>query len=168
MRDSEVQVSRLHLHGRHGHTASLVFRVFVTFAVALVLIVQLPSSDTRLEPMSAHSVPAGSPTTFRTDATEAELTAAGAPLLRSYRAFAVAHGPSGTLAVLRSHGRYAEPIGQSSALQFPAGRADVAAGPSPASWSVDYRGMAVGVVHFLRTPKPERPDAPTACRLARL
>jgi len=130
----------------------------VTFAVALVLIVQLPSSDTRLEPMSAHSVPAGSPTTFRTDATEAELTAAGAQLLASYGAFAVAHGPSGTLAVLRSHGRYAEPIGQSSALQFAAGRVDVAALASPASWSVDYRGMAVGVVHFVGPIKPEWQD----------
>src|SRR5207249_9315481 len=56
---------RLHLHGRHGHTASLVFRVFVTFVVALVLVIQLPSSDTRLGPMPATSVPAGSPTTFR-------------------------------------------------------------------------------------------------------
>src|SRR3989442_8314029 len=122
MRDSEVQVSRLHLHGRHGHTASLVFRVFVTFAVALVLIVQLPSSDTRLEPMSAHSVPAGSPTTFRTDATEAELTAAEAQLPASFRAFPRPPGPSGTLAVLRSHGPYAAPSRQSSALPFAAGR----------------------------------------------
>src|SRR3989442_11178750 len=105
MRDSEVQVSRLHLHGRHGHTASLVFRVFVTFAVALVLVVQLPSSDTRHGPMSATSVPAGSPTTFRTDATEAELTAAGAQLRASYGAFAVPHGPRGTPAGPRSHCR---------------------------------------------------------------
>ena len=96
----------------------------MTFVVALVLVIQLPSSDTRLGPMPATSVPAGSPTTFRTDATEAELTAAGAQLLASYGAFAVAHGPSGTLAVLRSHGRYAEPIGQSSALQFAPGRVD--------------------------------------------
>src|SRR2546427_1476362 len=108
--------------------------------------------------MSAHSVPAGSPTTFRTDATEAELTAAGAQLLASYGAFAVAHGPSGTLAVLRSHGRYAEPIGQSSALQFAAGRVDVAAVPSPASWSVDYRGMAVGAVPFVRAVKTRGPE----------
>src|SRR2546422_2496513 len=99
--------------------------------------------------MCAPSVPAGSPTTFRTDATEAELTAAGAQLLASYGAFAVAHGPSGTLAVLRSHGRYAEPIGQSSAVQFAAGRVDVAAVPSPASWSVDHRGMAGGVGHLV-------------------
>jgi len=127
----------------------------VTFAVALVLVVQLSSSNTRLGPMPATSIPAGSPTTFRTDATEAELTAAGAQLLASYGAFAVAHGPSGTLAVLRSHGRYAEPIGQSSALQFAAGRVDVAAPASPVSWSVDYRGMAVGVVHFVGPIKPE-------------
>ena len=130
----------------------------MTFAVALVLVVQLPSSDTRLGPMSATSVPAGSPTTFRTDATEAELTAAGAQLRASYGAFAVAHGPSGTLAVLRSHGRYAEPIGQSSALQFAAGRVDVAELAPPASWSVDYRGMAVGVVHFVGPIKPEWQD----------
>src|SRR3989442_3384106 len=148
MRDSEVQVSRLHLHGRHGHTASLVFRFFVTFAVALVLVVQLPSSDTRLGPMSATSVPAGSPTTLRTDATVAELTAAGAQLRASYGAFAVAHGPSGTLAVLRSHGRYAEPIVQSSALQFAAGRADFSAVPSPVSCAIEYLRIVVSGVLF--------------------
>src|SRR5207245_11005644 len=100
---------------------------------------------------------AGSPTTLRTDATEAELRTAGAQLLASYGAFAVAHGSDGTLAVLRSNGRYAEPIARASALLFAAGRVDVAAIASPVSWSVDFRGMAVGVVHFVGPIKAEWP-----------
>ena len=127
----------------------------MTFAVALLLVVQLPSSDTHLGSMSAISVPAGSPTTFRTDATEAELRTAGAQLLASYGAFAVAHGSNGTLAILRSHGRYAEPIARASDFQFAAGRVDVTALASPVSWSVDFRGMAVGVVHFVGPIKAE-------------
>src|SRR2546422_10875333 len=100
--------------------------------------------------MSAISVPAGSPTTFHTDATEAELRTAGAQLLASYGAFAIAHGSDGTLAVLRSHGRYAEPIARTSALLFAAGRVDVTAVASPVSWAVGFRGMTVGVVQFVR------------------
>lgn len=153
-RDSEAQVSRLRVRRRHGHTAILVVRVFVTFAVALFLLVQLPSSGPHPAPLVAG--PIGGPVTFRTDASEAEITAAGARLIASYASFAVARGSDGTLAVLRAHGRYAEPLARASELQFAAGVVDVAALSSPsAPWSVDSRGMSVGVIHFVGPIKSE-------------
>src|SRR2546425_7602466 len=92
---------RLRVRRRHGHTALLVVRVFVTLALAMFLLVQLPSPGPR--PAVPAAVPIGSPVTFRTDATEAEITAAGAHLLESYASFAVARGSERTLALLRSH-----------------------------------------------------------------
>jgi len=147
-RDPEAQARRLRVRRRHGHTALLVVRVFVTLALAMFLLVQLPSPGPR--PAVPAAVPIGSPVTFRTDATEAEITAAGAHLLESYASFAVARGSERTLALLRSHGRYAMPFARASELQFAAGAVDVAALPSPStSWSEDSRGMSVGVVHFV-------------------
>ncbi len=125
----------------------------------MVLVVHLPTFDTHVGLVTASSVPVGSPTKFRTDATEAELMAAGAQLLASYGAFAIARGSDGTLAILRSHGQYAEPVARSSELQFAAGPVDVAALAShPVSWSMDFRGMTVGVVHFVGPIKPEWQD----------
>src|SRR5207249_1069105 len=84
----------------------------------------LPSSGPQPEAIS--NVPLiGSPLTFRTDATESEINSAGAQLLESYGSFAVARGFDGTLSILRSHGRYAEPFARASELQFAAGAVDV-------------------------------------------
>ena len=129
-------------------------RIFVTLALALVLLIQVPSTGPRTAPLAA--APIGGPVTFRTDATATEITAAGAQLLASYGSFAVARGSQGTLAVLRAQGRYAEPFAQASELQFAAGTIDVAtlSGQSP-PWSVDSDGMAVGVIHLVAPIKSE-------------
>ncbi|HWM50340.1 MAG TPA: hypothetical protein VNO76_03210, partial [Thermoplasmata archaeon] len=79
----------------------------MTLALALVLLIQVPSIGPRSAPLAAG--PIGAPVTFRTDATETEIAAAGARLVASYDAFSFARGSEGTLAVLRAHGRYAEP-----------------------------------------------------------
>src|SRR5256712_1512331 len=153
-RDSEAQAAACASEGGKAHTALLVVRVFVTLAVAIFLLVQLPSSGPR--PAVPATVPIGSPVTFRTDATEAEITAAGAHLLESYASFALARGSDGTLALLRARGRYATPVERGSELQFAAGAVDVAALPSHSvPWSVDTRGMSVGVVHFVAPVKSE-------------
>src|SRR5437867_521691 len=133
---------------RHGHTALLVVRILVTFALALVLLIQVPSAGPRTAPLAA--APIGGPMTFRTDATAVEITAAGAQLLASYDSFAIARGSDGSLAVLQAHGRYAEPVARASELQFAAGTIDVAALSAQSGlWSVDSDGMAVGVIHLV-------------------
>src|SRR2546425_7784492 len=121
----------------------------------MFLLIQLPSSGPQPEAIS--NVPLiGSPLTFRTDATESEINSAGAPLLQSYGSFAVARGFGGTLSILRSHGRYAEPFARASELQFAAGAPDVSApryGSVP--WTLDSIGMTVGVIHFVAPIKSE-------------
>src|SRR5438093_1460377 len=134
--------------GGKAHTALLVVRVFVTLAVAMFLLIQLPSSGPQPEAIS--NVPlVGSPLTFRTDATESEINSAGAQLLESYGSFAVARGFDGPLSILRSHGRYAEPFARASELQFAAGAVDVSAlRYDSVPWTMDSIGMTVGVIHF--------------------
>ncbi len=148
-RESEAQVKPPALpKRRHGHTALLVVRILVTLALALVLLIQVPSIGPRSAPLAAG--PIGGPVTFRTDATETEITAAGARIVASYDAFSVARGPEGTLAVLRAQGRYAEPFARASELQFAAGTVDVAAlSAQSIPWSLDSDGMAVGVIHLV-------------------
>src|SRR5881409_577490 len=141
--------------GGKAHTALLVVRVFVTLAVAMFLLIQLPSSGPQPEAIS--NVPLiGSPLTFRTDATESEINSAGAQLLESYGSFAVARGFDGTLSILRSHGRYAEPFARASELQFAAGAVDVSAlRYDSVPWTLDSIGMTVGVIHFVAPIKSE-------------
>ena len=141
--------------GGKAHTALLVVRVFVTLAVAMFLLIQLPSSGPQPEAIS--NVPLiGSPWTFRTDATESEINSAGAQLLESYGSFAVARGFDGTLSILRSHGRYAEPFARASELQFAAGAVDVSAlRYDSVPWTLDSIGMTVGVIHFVAPIKSE-------------
>src|SRR5881628_1606891 len=69
--------------GGKAHTALLVVRVFVTLAVAMFLLIQLPSSGPQPEAIS-NVLLIGSPLTFRTDATESEINSAGAQLLEPY------------------------------------------------------------------------------------
>src|SRR2546421_487976 len=141
--------------GGKAHTALLVVRVFVTLAVAMFLLIQLPSSGPQPEAIS--NIPLiGSPLTFRTDATESEINSAGAQLLESYGSFAVARGFDGTLSILRSHGRYAEPFARASELQFAAGAVDVSAlRYDSVPWTLDSIGMTVGVIHFVAPIKSE-------------
>src|SRR2546427_10077787 len=135
--------------GGKAHTALLVVRVFVTLAVAMFLLIQLPSSGPQPEAIS--NVPLiGSPLTFRTDATESEINSAGAQLLESYGSFAVARGFDGNLSILRSHGRYAEPFARASGLQFAAGAGDGSAPRYDSGPRTPYSiGVDVGVVQFL-------------------
>src|SRR5256886_10727306 len=99
-RDSEAQAAACASEGGKAHTALLVVRVFVTLAVAMFLLIQLPSSGPQPEAIS--NIPLiGSPLTFRTDATESEINSAGAQLLASYRPFALARAVAATLSRLR-------------------------------------------------------------------
>src|SRR5207245_359146 len=105
---------------------------------------------TGLEPSRVGGAPGGLPVAFRTDASPAEIIATGAQILESYGSFAVARGPAGILSALRAAGHSAEPLQSPSDLELAGGPVDVAtlASRPPALWSVDDRGMAVGVVHF--------------------
>src|SRR5438128_4320760 len=133
---------------RHRHTAFLIFRVFATFVLALLIILQMPSTGPESSPVGG--TPGGLPVKFRTDASAPEIIAAGAQILESYGSFAVARGAAGILSSLRAAGHYAEPLQSPSDLELAGGPVDVAmlASRPPAPWSVDDRGMAVGVVHF--------------------
>src|SRR2546426_531190 len=133
---------------RHRHTAFLIFRVLATFVLALLVIVQMPSTGP--EPSAVGGTPGGLPVTFRTDAAPREIIATGAQILESYGSFAVARGGAGILSALRAAGHYAEPLQSPSDLELAGGPVDVAmlASRPPAPWSVDDRGMAVGIVHF--------------------
>src|SRR2546426_1130897 len=132
----------------HRHTAFLIFRVLATFVLALLVIVQMPSTGP--EPSAVGGTPGGLPVTFRTDAAPREIIATGAQILESYGSFAVARGGAGILSALRAAGHYAEPLQSPSDLELAGGPVDVAmlASRPPAPWSFDDRRMAVGIVHF--------------------
>ena len=145
---SEAKVSASASRRRHRHTAFLIFRVLATFVLALLVIVQMPSTGP--EPSAVGGTPGGLLVTFRTDAAPPEIIATGAQILESYGSFAVARGGAGILSALRAAGHYAEPLQSPSDLELAGGPVDVAmlASRPPAPWSVDDRGMAVGIVHF--------------------
>src|SRR2546426_7693857 len=133
---------------RPRHTSFLIFRVLATFVLALLVIVQMPSTGP--EPSAVGGTPGGLPVTFRTDAAPREIIATGAQILESYGSFAVARGGAGILSALQAAGRYAARLQSPSDLELAGGPVDVAmlASRPPAPWSVDDQGMAVGVVHF--------------------
>src|SRR2546427_11916595 len=83
-------------------------------ALVFFLLVQVPTPN----PRSAISgpPPATRAISFRTDASPEEIQAAGAELLESYGAFAVARGGEGSLVLLRRPGRCAHPLAGSSTL----------------------------------------------------
>ncbi|TLZ67110.1 MAG: hypothetical protein E6K12_04805 [Methanobacteriota archaeon] len=128
-------------------------------ALVFFLLVQVPTPN----PRSAISgpLPATRVISFRTDASPEEIQAAGAELLESYGAFAVARGGEGSLALVKAQGRYANPLEGSSTLQLLGGIVDLATlAPRPASeWPIDSRGETVGVVHFHAPIKAEWKDA---------
>src|SRR2546429_2942039 len=101
-------------------------------ALVFFLLVQVPTPN----PRSAIS---GSPPvtrviSFRTDASPEEIQAAGAELLESYGAFAVARGGGGRLALLKAQGRSANPLLGRSTPQLLGGILDPPAlSPPPAS-----------------------------------
>src|SRR2546425_5016768 len=152
---SEAKVFASASRRRHRHTAFLIFRVLATFVVALLVIVQMPSTGP--EASAFGGTPGGLLVTFRTDAAPPEIIANGAQILESYGSFAVARGGAGILPALRVAGHYAEPLQSPSDLELAGGPVDVAMLVSrpPAPWSVDDRGMAVGVVHFRVPVKAE-------------
>src|SRR2546421_12469110 len=128
-------------------------------ALVFFFLVQVPPPN----PRSAISgpPPATRVISFRTDASPEEIQAAGAELLESYGAFAVARGGEGSLVLLKAQGRYANPLEGSSTLQLLGGIVDLATvAPLPASeWPIDSRGETVGVVHFHAPIKAEWKDA---------
>src|SRR2546427_220752 len=128
-------------------------------ALVFFLLVQVPTPN----PRSAISgpPPATRVISFRTDASPEEIQAAGAELLESYGAFAVARGGEGSLALVKAQGRYANPLEGSSTLQLLGGIVDLATlVPRPASdWPIDSRGETVGVVHLHAPIKAEWKDA---------
>src|SRR2546427_12686886 len=84
-------------------------------ALVFFLLVQVPTPN----PRSAISgpLPATRVISFRTDASPEEIQAAGAELLESYGAFAVARGGEGGLALPKAQGRHPNPLEASSTLQ---------------------------------------------------
>src|SRR2546428_4484538 len=83
-------------------------------ALVFFLLVQVPTPN----PRSAISgpLPATRVISFRTDASPEEIQAAGAELLESYGAFAVARGGEGGLAPLKAKGRHPNPLQARSTL----------------------------------------------------
>jgi len=120
----------------------------VVVGLVFVLLIQLPTQAPRA---SSSSPPSSVPfTSFRTDALNAEIRNAGAELVESYEAFAVARGSSEAIAFLRSRGRYAEPMVGSSTLQLLGGPIDLGGSTMHpmAPWSTVSSDAAVGIVHF--------------------
>ncbi|TLZ43040.1 MAG: hypothetical protein E6K19_08020, partial [Methanobacteriota archaeon] len=120
----------------------------MTFAIVLLFLVSSPAIGPRSS--TAGDAPDAGAITFRTDALAAELGMADARLLESYGAFSVAVGTARSLAILEGSGRYVEPLPHPSYLDLAAGSVDLQAlslAPEPA-WTLDGRGMTVGVVHF--------------------
>src|SRR2546430_12899165 len=101
---------------RNVGTALRFFRVMALVALVFFLLVQVPTPN----PRSAISgpPPATRVISFRTDASPEEIQAAGAELLESYGAFAVARGGGGGLGLLLDQGRYAHPLVASFTLQL--------------------------------------------------
>src|SRR2546428_3906247 len=93
-------------------------------ALVFFLLVQVPTPN----PRSAISgpLPATRVISFRTDASPEEIQAAGAELLESYGAFAVARGGGGSLAPLKAPGRPAHPLEARSTPPLTAGILDLA------------------------------------------
>src|SRR5256885_16980580 len=101
-------------------------------ALVFFLLVQVPTPN----PRSAISgpLPATRVISFRTDASPEEIQAAGAELLESYGAFAVARGGERSLSLLKRQGRYPKPFQGSSTLQLLGGIVDLASlAPPPGS-----------------------------------
>src|SRR5207247_11371743 len=136
-----------------------LFRVLAFIALTFVLLVQIPVPN----PRSAISgpPPALRTLTFRTDASVGEIQAAGAELLESYGAFAVARGGEGCLALLREQGRYAGSLEGRSTLQLLGGTFDIAAvAPRPvAGWPIIPSGAATGLPLLHAPIMPEREPA---------
>src|SRR2546429_9932629 len=76
-------------------------------ALVFFLLVQVPTPNPRSAISGAP--PVTRVISFRTDASPEEIQAAGAELLESYGAFAVARGGGGRLALLKAQGRGANP-----------------------------------------------------------
>ncbi|TMA08792.1 MAG: hypothetical protein E6J94_01910, partial [Methanobacteriota archaeon] len=133
---------------RNGRTARRLLRVIAVVGLVLVLLIQLPPPTPG--PSSSSPPPSMPFTTFRTDASVAEIQTTGAEPVESYAAFAVARGSAGAMALLRSQGHYAEPMVGSSTLQLLGGPIDLAASTMPpmAPWSAVSSEPAVGIVHF--------------------
>src|SRR6266480_3450469 len=133
---------------RNGRTARRLLRVIAVVGLVLVLLIQLPPPTPG--PSSSSPPPSMPFTTFRTDASVAEIQTTGAEPVESYASFAVARGSAGAMALLRSQGHYAEPMVGSSTLQLLGGPIDLAASTMPpmAPWSAVSSEPAVGIVHF--------------------
>ncbi|HEX9341715.1 MAG TPA: S8 family serine peptidase [Thermoplasmata archaeon] len=130
------------------------FRLLVTVALALVVMIEIPWTSPRGPIPTAP--PTGPLLTFRTDATAAQIGDAGAQLLESYGAYRVARGPAMSLNELAFRGRHAEQLARASVLELVNGPVDVKALVSRRPvWTLDATGHAIGVVHFHAPIKAE-------------
>src|SRR2546430_4547495 len=93
---------------RNVGTALRFFRVMALVALVFFLLVQVPTPNPRSAISGAP--PVTRVISFRTDASPEEIQAAGAELLESYGAFAVARGGGGSLALPQAQGRDAQPL----------------------------------------------------------
>ena len=135
--------------GRNASTVLRVGRIATVLALALVL--AAPAS--LLMDFSANA-PAGVTATgtvvFRTDASPAEVAAAGARIVAGYSAFALVRGPSTAMDRLTTMGRYAV-AEDTSGLRLLGGTVDVNTLPRTArpAWTLDASGRSAAVVHFI-------------------
>ena len=117
--------------------------------LVVVLLVEIPAPLPGT-PAAAPVPVAGDAQTFRTDASAAQIAAAGAELLQAYGAFAVARGPSSALDALAAAGAYVQTLPSAPYLSLATGKVDVRtlAETDVATWPLDAMGQAVGLVHF--------------------
>lgn len=108
-------------------------------------------------PTGAVAAPGGPVVTFRTDASAAQLAAAGAVLLQGYGAFSVARGPASVLDLLAAQGVYVQAIPAAPFLSLASGDVDVRtlATTEAAAWPLDASGDAIGLVHFYAPVTPQ-------------
>jgi hypothetical protein len=140
---------------RQCPTARRFVHAWTAVALAFFLLASIPASGPR--PSASEGLVDDRGLTFRTDASAAELTAAGATLLESYPAFSVARGSLGSLYVLAKMGRQSASLEGRSILDLlgePRNVATLARVPVSA-WPKDPRGVSVGVVHFHAPVKEE-------------
>ncbi len=138
-----------HVPRRGDHTGLRAWRFVVVLVLAFVLLIQLPAPFSTPQ-ASGPGAPTGAIVTFRTNASAAQITTAGAQLLQDYGAFSVARGPSSVLGSLAVEGTYVQAMPSAPYLSLATGDVDVRtlAWTDTATWPLDAAGNAVALVHF--------------------
>ena len=136
--------------GRKGTTDSRGRRSIGAGLLALLLL--LPTGLLTAGPANSNPPQVAGPSlTFRTDASAADVAAAGGQVLATYVSFVVARGPPAVRGALGAQGHYVQPMPLASTLQLAIGSVDVASLPraqGPAG-ALDPLGDAIRLVHFV-------------------